>query len=146
MVEILFWAIPKWCFRPTWKSILFPRIGLDILRKHHKTRVRMWLFCKQSHTGPQTRKSRENSNEICKFLCMMVLEWRDSEHGYVEEVVKADLMAQQTLRACGIYQFWFVGSLSKKWRLLQLLVDDWDPDSETFQLDRMSLSIEAKDI
>ena len=35
----------------------------------------------------------------------MVLEWREREHGDVEEAVQGDLMAQQALRACGLYKF-----------------------------------------
>ena len=76
----------------------------------------------------------------------MVLEWREREHGDVEEVVQVDLMAQQTLRECGLYKFWCLGSLRAKPRLLQLLVDYWDPESETFQIDGMSLTIEVEDI
>ena len=76
----------------------------------------------------------------------MVLEWREREHGDVEEAVQADLMAQQALQACGLYKFWCLGSLRAKPRLLQLLVDYWDPESETFQIDGMSLSIEVEDI
>ena len=56
-------------------------------------------------------------------MCRMVLEWREREHGDVDEVVQADLMDQQTLRACRLYKFWCVGSLREKPRLLQLLVD-----------------------
>ena len=59
----------------------------------------------------------------------MVLEWREREHGEVEEVVRADLMAQQALCACGLYKFWCLGGLMAKLRLLQMLVDYWDPDS-----------------
>ena len=40
----------------------------------------------------------QNSN----FMCRMVLEWREREHGDVEEAIRADLMAQQALRACGL--------------------------------------------
>ena len=76
----------------------------------------------------------------------MVLEWREIEHGDVEEAVHVDLMAQQALRACGLYKFWHLGSLRAKPRLLQLLVDYWDPDSKTFQLDGISLSLEVEDI
>ena len=36
---------------------------------------------------------------------MMVLEWREREHMYVEEVVRGDLMAQQALCACELYKF-----------------------------------------
>ena len=64
----------------------------------------------------------------------------------VEEVVWGDLMAQQALRACGLYKFWCLGGLRAKPRLLQMLVDYWDPDSESFQIDGMSLTIEVEDI
>ena len=76
----------------------------------------------------------------------MVLEWRERENGDVEEAVQGDLMAQQALRACSLYKFWFLGSLRAKPRLLQLLVDYWDPDSETFHIDGMLLSVEVEDI
>ena len=76
----------------------------------------------------------------------MVLEWRECEHGKVEEVVRADLMAQQALRACGLYKFWCLGGFRAKPRLLQMLVDYWDLDSESFQTDGMSLTIEVEDI
>ena len=55
-------------------------------------------------------------------------------------------MAQKSLQACGLYKFWCLGSLREKIRLLQLLVDYWDLESETFQIDGMSLSIEVEDI
>ena len=76
----------------------------------------------------------------------MVLEWREREHGEVEEAVKADLMAQQALRAWGLYKFWCLGGLRAKPRLLQMLVDYRDPDSESFHIDGMSLTIEVEDI
>ena len=76
----------------------------------------------------------------------MVLEWREHEHKDVEEAVHGDLMEQQALRACGIYKFWCLGGLRDKQRLLQMLVDYWDPDSESFQIDGMSLTIEVEDI
>ena len=60
--------------------------------------------------------------------------------------MQGDLMAQQALWACVLYKFWCLGSLRGKPRLLQLLVDYWDPESKTFQIDRMSLSIEVEDI
>ena len=79
----------------------------------------------------QIRFSKANANQNSGFLCRMVLEWREREHGDVEEVVQGDLMAHQALRACGLYKFWCLGSLRAKPRLLQLLVDYWDPESET---------------
>ena len=76
----------------------------------------------------------------------MVLEWRECEHGEVEEAVRANLLAQQALCACGLYKFWCLGGLRAKPRLLQMLVDYWDPDSESFCIDWMSLTIEVEDI
>ena len=76
----------------------------------------------------------------------MVLEWRECKHGEVEEVLRVDLMAQQALRACGLYKFWCLGGLRAKPRLLEMLVNYWDPDSESFWIDGMSLTIEVEDI
>ena len=61
-------------------------------------------------------------------------------------VMLKNLMDQQALRACGLYKFCCPGSLRAKPRLLHLLVDCWDPESETFQIDGMSLSIEVDNI
>ena len=76
----------------------------------------------------------------------MVLEWRECEHGEVEEAVRADLMDQQALRACGLYKFWCLGGLRAKARLLQMLVDYWDLESESFHIDGMPLTIEVEEI
>ena len=75
----------------------------------------------------------------------MVLEWRECEHGEVEEAVRAGVMAQQALHGCGLYKFWCLGGLRAKPRLLEMLVEYWDPDSESFQIDGMSLTIEVED-
>ena len=61
-------------------------------------------------------------------MCRMVLEWREREHGDVEEAAQGDLMDQQALRACGLSKFFCLGSLRAKTRLLQMLVDYWDLD------------------
>ena len=60
--------------------------------------------------------------------------------------MQGDIMDQQALRACGLYKFWCLGNLRAKPRLLQLLVDYWDPESETFQIYGMSLTIDVEDI
>ena len=76
----------------------------------------------------------------------MVLEWRECEHGEVEEAVRAGVMAQQALPACGLYKFWCLSGLRAKPRLLQMMVDYWDPKLESFHIDGMSLTIEVEDI
>ena len=47
---------------------------------------------------------------------------------------------------CRLYKFWCLGGLRAKPRLLQMLVDYWDLDLESFQIDGMSLTIEVEDI
>ena len=76
----------------------------------------------------------------------MVLEWREREHGDVEEAVQGNIMDQQALRACGLYKFWFLGGLRAKQRLLQMLVDYWDPDSNSLHIDGIYLTIKVEDI
>ena len=66
---------------------------------------------------------------LVNFSCRMVLEWQEHEHRDVEEAVRADLMAQQALRACGLYKFWCLGGLRVKPGMLQMLVDNWNSDS-----------------
>ena len=50
-----------------------------------QSRVHTQVFFKYSNG--------QNSN----VLCRMVIEWREREHGDVEEAVRTDLMAQQVL-------------------------------------------------
>ena len=95
---------------------------------------------------PRIRIFKVNNDQKSFFMCRMVLEWREREHGDVEEVVQGDLMSQQTLCACGLFKFWCLGSLRAKPRLLQMLVDYWDLDLDSFHIDGMSLTIEIEDI
>ena len=60
---------------------------------------------------------------LVNFSCRMVLEWREREHGDIEEAVRADRMAQEALRRCGLYKFWCLGGLRAKPALLQMLVE-----------------------
>ena len=62
----------------------------------------------------------------------MVLEWSEREHGDANREVQGDIVSQQVLRECGLYKFWHLERLRTQPRLLQMLVDCWDPDIETF--------------
>ena len=86
------------------------------------------------------------THETPMFLCRMVLEWCESENEDVKRDIQGDLMAPQALRACDLYNFWHLGILRAKPILLQMLVDYWDPDTETFQIDGMPISLEVEDI
>ena len=72
---------------------------------------------------PRIRFFKCSNRQNSKFLCRMVLEWREREHGDIEEAVRADIMDQQALHACGLYKFWCLGGLRAKPGLLQMLVD-----------------------
>ena len=65
----------------------------------------------------------------------MVLEWREREHEEVDVGVDQDLVAQATLKICGLYKFWALKGMMAQVRLLEMLVGYWDPDSESFILD-----------
>ena len=42
--------------------------------------------------------------------------------------------------------FWHLSIVRAQPRLLQILMDYWDPDTETFQIDGMPLTLEVEDI
>ena len=67
---------------------------------------------------PRSMIFNYSNGQSSNFMCNRVLEWREREHGDVEEAVRADIMAQQVLHACGIYKFWCLGGLRAKPRLL----------------------------
>ena len=72
---------------------------------------------------PRTKFFKVYFDEKLLLMCRMVLEWREREHGDVDEAVQGDLMAQQALHACSLYKFWCLGILRAKPRVLQMLVD-----------------------
>jgi hypothetical protein len=76
----------------------------------------------------------------------MVLELREREHEGVDVVVERDLGAQMALKRCRLYKFLSLKGMRAQVRLLQFLVDYWDLDSESFNLDGQSLRIEVEDI
>jgi hypothetical protein len=76
----------------------------------------------------------------------MVLEWRERENEEVDATMERDLGSQMALKICGIYKFWALKGMRAQVRLLQLLVNYWDPDTKTFNLDGQPLRIEVEDI
>ena len=76
----------------------------------------------------------------------MVLEWREREHEQVDVTVERDLEAQMALKICGLYTFWALKVMRAQVRLLHMLVNYWDPDTETFNLDGKPSRIEVDDI
>jgi hypothetical protein len=76
----------------------------------------------------------------------MVLEWREREHEEVDAAMDRDLGAQMDLKICGLYKFWALKGMRDQVRLLKVLLDYWDPDSESFNLDGKPLRIEVENI
>jgi hypothetical protein len=75
-----------------------------------------------------------------------VLEWREREHDEVDVTMERDPGAQMALKIYGLYKFWALKGMRAQVRLLQLLVNYWDPDTKTFKLDGQTLRIEVEDI
>jgi hypothetical protein len=63
----------------------------------------------------------------------MVLEWREREHEEVDATVERDVGAQLALKICGLYKFWALKGLRAQVRLLQMLVNFWDPGDRGLQ-------------
>ena len=64
-----------------------------------------WKRDQKPHMTPRIRIYKNLMNILVKLSCKMVLEWREREHGDVEEAVRADRMAQEALRRCELYNF-----------------------------------------
>jgi hypothetical protein len=76
----------------------------------------------------------------------MVLEWREREHEEVDVVVERDFGAKMALKRCWLYNFWALKVMRDQLSLLQFLVDYWDLDNESFNLNGKPLRIEVNDI
>ena len=76
----------------------------------------------------------------------MVLEWREREHEEVDAGVEKDPQVKMELKLCGLYKFWALKDMRDQVRQLHMLVNYWDPDIETFNLDGQPLRIEVEDI
>jgi hypothetical protein len=76
----------------------------------------------------------------------MVFEWRERELEEVDATMERDAGAQLDLKRCGLYNFLALKGLRAQVRLLQILVNYWDPEIEAFNLDGKPLRIEVYDI
>jgi hypothetical protein len=76
----------------------------------------------------------------------MVLELIERENVEVDATVERDPGAQIALRRCRLYKFWALKGMRDQVRLLHMLVNYWDLDTETFNLDGKALRIEVEDI
>jgi hypothetical protein len=77
---------------------------------------------------------------------MMVIEWREREHEEVDAAIERYVRAQQDLQRCGIYRVLDIKGMRAQVRLLQKLINCWDPKIEAFNIDGKPLRIEVDDI
>jgi hypothetical protein len=59
----------------------------------------------------------------------MVIEWRERKHEEIDAAVERNAGAQQDLKICGLYKFWALKGMRAQVRLLQMLVNYWDPET-----------------
>jgi hypothetical protein len=76
----------------------------------------------------------------------MVIEGTKREHEEIDAAMGRDVRAKKYLKICGLYKFWALKGMRAQVRLLQLLVNPWDPKTESFNLDGKSLRIKVDDI
>jgi hypothetical protein len=76
----------------------------------------------------------------------MVIEWREREHEEVDVAVERDMRAQKYFQRCGIYKFWAIKGRRAQVRLLQTMINYWDPETEAFNIDGKPLRIEVDDV
>ena len=76
----------------------------------------------------------------------MTISWREREHSAVDQEVMEDRTAQNVLRNCGLFKFFKMPNMKSNVRLLEMLVNYWEPDQDCFIIDQMPLRIEVEDI
>jgi hypothetical protein len=76
----------------------------------------------------------------------MSILWREREHEEVDRAVFNNDEAKQALHACNMYKFFQVGGMRAQRRLLNILIDYWNPNDEEFMLSIQSLIITVEDI
>jgi hypothetical protein len=76
----------------------------------------------------------------------MVLEWREREHEEVDVALEVDPGDQLELKICCLWKFWALKGIRAQVRLLEMMVNFSDLDTEAFNLDGQPLRIEVEDI
>ena len=70
----------------------------------------------------------------------MVLEWREREH----VIINAPVI--QALRTCGLLKLFYTSPMRENVRLLEFMVNYWDHDMGTFNLQGETLELTMEDI
>jgi hypothetical protein len=76
----------------------------------------------------------------------MYVRWREREHEEVDQMVEEDPESVATLKQCGMWKFFCCPFMRAQPRLLNHLVEYWNPDAEAFMLEGQSLTPTTEDI
>jgi hypothetical protein len=109
----------------------------------------MWPYMGLLTLQPTYKSATKFFNEFNQKLFSfgrMVLEWRERDHEKVDAALEIYAGAQLALKRCGIYKFWALKGMRAQVRLLQMLVNYWDMETEAFNLNGKPLRIEVDDI
>jgi len=66
---------------------------------------------------------------------------RERKHKEVDRAVFDNDEAKKSLHACGMYKFFQIGGMRVQKRLLNLLIDYWNPDVKAFMFTGHTLTI-----
>ena len=64
----------------------------------------------------------------------------------MDDEVTNDLDALDALWGCGLLKFFKLPNMKANTRLLEMLIDYWSVDDDSFMIDQMPLKIEVDDI
>ena len=76
----------------------------------------------------------------------MVLEWRERTHEDIDRAELGHPLTLNALRRCGLLKFFCTTNMCAQVRLLETLVQLWDPKQDMFDLQGEQLEITTKDI
>ena len=73
-------------------------------------------------------------DDLLKFD-RMTISWREREHSAIDQEVMQDRASQNILRNCGLFKFFKMPNMKSNARLLEMLVNYWEPDQDCFVID-----------
>ena len=76
----------------------------------------------------------------------MTITWREHEHSAIDNEVMQDQQLLDILRNCGLLKFFKMPNMKSNIRLLEKLVNYWEPEEYFFVIDQMPIHIEVEDI
>ena len=80
------------------------------------------------------------------MFCRMYVHWREREHEEVSGLVGEHPNVVAALMQCGLLKFFLCPLMRAQPRILNALVDYWNPDVEAFMLEGQSLLPMIEDI